>query len=229
MRSLIRFVVVAISFIVAIGLAHPAGAQSYVPSDETKVHSMVNQTRASKGLKPLARNDKLVTMARQQADRMEAKGNIFHNPNLSGDINATGLNWRRVGENVGMGPNVDLIEKAFLASPGHYENIVRAEYNTMGIGAVKGDDGKMYVVQVFANVAASAPAVAPAAPKPATVAPAVAPASTPTAPAAAAPARVADATKTPAPKPAAPRPTNDLNALTGGYVTPASFTPSDQG
>lgn len=232
MRSLIRSVVVVVSFVIAAGLAQPAGAQSYVPTDETKVHNMVNAKRAEKGLGKLARNSQLVLMARGQADRMEARGNIYHNPDLSGEITRRGLNWRRVGENVGMGPNVELIQQAFYDSPDHYENIVRRDYNTMGIGVVAGDDGKRYVVQVFANlVGGTAPAtvVAKPAPAPATVRPAPA-AQAPAAPAAIRPASATPAAKAPAPAPAPkPRPSADPNALTGGYVTPVELDGFDQG
>jgi hypothetical protein len=220
MRFSARIVATLLGAVVAVGLAHPAQAQSYVPADETKVHNLTNATRASKGLQPLARNDQLVEMARGQADRMEAKGTIFHNPDLGGEITRRGLDWRRVGENVGMGPDVDLIYEALLDSPKHYENIVRPDYNTLGLGVVAGDDGKRYLVQVFANLVTSAPA--PAAVKPVTV----------SAPAKPAPAPVvAAAPRTQAPvatAPKLPEPSADPNALTGGYVAPLEVEGSDQ-
>jgi hypothetical protein len=206
----------------------PVNAQAYVASDETEVREMVNATRVSKGLGKLTKNEGLVEMAREQADRMEAKRDIFHTPNLAADVTSAALDWLRIGENVGVGPNIHSIEEAFLASPGHYANIVRPEYNAIGIGVVDGGDGRRYVVQVFANlknVAAQAPAAvsklvpavpkAVAAPEPTVVAPA---------PAAPTPAPVA-ATAAPTPGPE----TADPNALTGGFVNPIELAPSDLG
>src|SRR5688572_25538405 len=210
---------------VVLAAALPASARSYVPSDEARVLSMVNQTRKEKGLKALMRHDQLVAMARGQSDRMEDRGNIYHNPQLGAEATRRGLDWERVGENVGMGPNVDLIEQAFLDSPHHYENIVHPSYNHVGIGVVKGDDGKMYVTQVFADLK-GAPAPAPAvAPKPA---PAVAePAPAPAAPAPAAPTVAAAAAPKPQAAPVqaapAPKPSVDPNAVVGGYVEDAEL------
>jgi uncharacterized protein YkwD len=226
MRFTARIAALLIGAIVAVGLAHPAQAQSYVPGDEAKVHDLTNATRTSKGLPKLARNDQLVAMARGQADRMEAKGTIFHNPDLGGEITRRGLDWRRVGENVGMGPNVDLIYAALLDSPKHYENIVRPDYNTLGVGVVDGDDGKRYLVQVFANLATSAPA--PAAVKPAAAAANPAPAPPAAAPASSAPQPQAPVA-TAATAPELPEPSVDPNALTGGYVEPLEVEGSDQG
>jgi cysteine-rich secretory family protein len=195
-------------------------AQSYVPGDETKVQTLLNATRGAKGLATLARNDQLVAMARGQATRMADRGSIFHNPNLGGEITERGLDWQKVGENVGMGPNVDLIEQAFLDSPHHYENIVDPQYDSVGIGVVNGDDGKRYVVQVFADL--KAPAAA--APKPA--APASAPASAPVTTqqtgVSVAPEHETPAPATPkaSPPPAPAPPSADPNAVIGHAVTP---------
>ncbi len=217
---------------VALAAALPASARSYVPSDEARVLSMVNQTRKDKGLKALMRHDQLVAMARGQSDRMEDRGNIYHNPQLGAEATRRGLDWERVGENVGMGPNVDLIEQAFLDSPHHYENIVHPSYNHVGIGVVKGDDGKMYVTQVFADLK-GAPAPAPVAAKPA---PAAQPASQPQ-PAAAAPASTPAVAAAQAPRPApvaappapaAPKPSVDPNAVIGGFVEETELPDREQ-
>jgi uncharacterized protein YkwD len=218
----------------SIGAAVPATAKSYVPGDESRVRSLVNGTRGGKGLRTLALHDALTSMARAQSDRMADRGDIYHNPSLSSDINSRGVDWQRVGENVGMGPNVDVIEQAFLDSPAHYDNIVHPSYDSIGVGVTKGDDGKVYVTQVFADFtvdpgtapppASAAPAAAPAAPAPASAAPVAGAAATPPA----APPTPAE----PTPAPASPTP----NALTGGYVndeplpdTPAPAEAADQG
>lgn len=156
---------------VALG-ARPASAGGYVPSDETRVQSLVNATRTSKGLGALKRNDEMVGMARRQAGKMAAKGNIFHNQALGAEMTSSGLEWQKAGENVGMGPDVEMVEDAFLASPHHYDNIVDPKYDTIGIGVVDGADGRRYVVQVFADLRAPAvPAPTASVPQPVAAAP----------------------------------------------------------
>jgi hypothetical protein len=145
----------------------PARAGGYVPSDETRVQHLLNATRTGRGLAALQRNDKLVGMARRQADRMAAKGSIYHNPDLGAEMTSSGLDWQKAGENVGVGPDADIVEQAFLDSPHHYENIVDRKYDSVGIGVVDGADGRRYVVQVFADLR-SADAPAPPAPRPTT-------------------------------------------------------------
>ena len=122
-----------------------------------------------------------------------------------------------MGENVGMGPNVDLIEDAFLKSPKHYENIIFPAYNSAGIGVVRVSPERVYVTQVFANIKGATAQAKPAAPAPApkVAAPQPAPAAAPSAPA---PAPVA-----PTPAPATPEPTVAPpsvlpNAVVGGLI-----------
>lgn len=206
--------------------AGPARTAAYVPADETKVEHMVNATRSSKGLGRLRRVDALVGMARRQADKMAAKGSIFHNPNLGGEMTTLGVDWGRAGENVGMGPDVTLVEEAFINSPHHYENIVAPSYDAVGIGVVDGADERRYVVQVFADLRSSETAATAAAPKPepATTAEPQAQRSFPIPQATAATPQ----SPSPSPSPASPsapaassRPPSVVpNAVTGGVVKP---------
>ena len=131
---------------------------------------------------------------------MAERGDIYHNPNLSADITALGVDWRMVGENVGMGPDADSVYRALLASPHHYENITRANYTSIGVGEVNGPGPRVYLVQVFAQIV-------PQTPKPSPTTAPFRPASS------AAPAVRRQAT--PAVR---PEPTADPNALFGGRV-----------
>src|SRR5204862_1717148 len=53
------------------------------------------------------------------------------------------------GENVGVGPNVDSLEDAFMNSPEHRANILDSDYTEIGIGTAVGKDGRLYVTQDF--------------------------------------------------------------------------------
>lgn len=54
-----------------------------------------------------------------------------------------------IGENVGRGPTVEDIFAAFMDSSSHRANIVRRVYDQVGIAAVLGEDGNVYVTVVF--------------------------------------------------------------------------------
>jgi hypothetical protein len=179
-----------------------ARAQTFLPADEARVVAMVNQTRAEHDLPPLRRVDGLVEVARAQSDRMVDQQRLFHNPNLGADLTEIGLDWHWSGENVGVGPDVDAIERAFLTSSHHLENIVRVNYDSIGVGVAADPDGYVYVTQVFADLSGARPRL-PTAPPPA-------PTRTPS------PRTPAPATQKPTPAPT-PRPPDPV-VVEGGLV-----------
>lgn len=147
--------------------------------------ALVNSARAAVGVPALASDSRLDAIAGAQAQRMADRDAIYHNPNLQSDADAAGVDWQWIGENVGVGPDVQSIHDGFMASPGHHENIVYGNYNVIGVGTATGKDGSMFVAQVFAGLApktssssSSSSSPASASSKPATTT-AAAPASTP--------------------------------------------------
>lgn len=56
--------------------------------------------------------------------------------------------WAKLGENVGTGPDVGSIMNAFIASPGHYANIIDPEFTHIGVGVVW-DGNRMYTTHRF--------------------------------------------------------------------------------
>jgi hypothetical protein len=152
-------------FALVVGLAVLAGArgadaQVFLRADELLSRTLVNASRALNGAAPLAESPQLDVMARAQAARMAARGQIYHNPNLASDITASGLPWVRVGENVGVGPDIPAIHAAFLASPHHRANLLFPQYTLIGMGVAPGtgnNSGMLFVAHVFAQV--SVPAV----------------------------------------------------------------------
>jgi len=146
----------------------PEAAFADTGSDEATFVAKLNGLRSSKGLRPLAVNGGLTNMARGWSSQMASSGGISHNPSLAAQ--APG-NWVRLGENVGMGPNVDSLNDAFVASPTHYANIVNGYYDSVGVGVVQ-SGGTMFVTfdfmstggapQVLSATAAPRSAAAPA-------------------------------------------------------------------
>src|SRR5207245_1238981 len=103
----------------------------------------------------------LVSVARSWSGKMAAAGTISHNPSLSSQLPS---GWKKAGENVGKGGNVDALQQAFQNSPPHYQNLVDPAFNYVGIGVVYGAGGMIYVtVDFMQRGSASAPAPAPSA------------------------------------------------------------------
>jgi len=148
----------------------PEPALADTGSDEAGFVARLNGLRASRGLRPLGVNGSLANMARGWSSQMASRGGISHNPNMASQ--APG-NWARLGENVGMGPNVDSLHNALVNSPSHYANMVNGYYDSVGVGVVQ-SGGTMFVTFNF-MAAAGAPQVfssAAAAPRPSAAAPA---------------------------------------------------------
>ncbi len=131
--------------ILALGLLTlPAGAQADTVSDEAAFVAKINSLRASKGLSPLRPNANLAAKARAWSAGMAAAGKIWHST-LSDGVTE---DWRKLGENVGMGGSVDGLHTAFVNSPHHYENLVDPAFGDVGIGIVV-NGSTIFVTEVF--------------------------------------------------------------------------------
>ena len=148
-------VVAAIMATAFVGFA--PSAQASTASAEQQFVSLINQLRQAKGLRLLGVDPRLTTVARNWSAHMASTSNLYHNPNLASQAPS---DWIRLGENVGYGPDVATIHKAFVNSPKHYANLVDGAFNGVGIGVVmKGST--MWVTEVFENSpSAPAPTVA---------------------------------------------------------------------
>jgi hypothetical protein len=174
--------------------------------------SSINNLRASKGLGTLSVDAGLSSIAQKWAEHMAAAGGISHNPSYSAQ--AVG-DWRKLGENVGVGGDVSGLMTAFINSAAHYRNLVDSSYNRVGVGVAVGSDGRIYTTHDFANYPSGGSSNTPTTSKkssnaPATTAkpaPAPAPSSKQTSnrksTSSSAPAAPAPTTTAPAPAPAA--------------------------
>ena len=118
----------------------------------------MNEVRAGQGLPALVRDAGLDAVARDWSGHMAATfartgvvirpgvkehtvppncdlDALCHRPNLAEAVGAVEPDWRSAGENVGTGGEVVPLHNAFVASPGHYANIV-GTYNRVGVGVV---------------------------------------------------------------------------------------------
>jgi hypothetical protein len=142
---------------VAVSSLFPAAAQADTASDEAAFVAKINELRGSKGLGPLQVNANLTAKARAWSTEMAAAGRIWHST-LSDGITE---DWRKLGENVGMGGSVDGLHKAFVNSPHHYENLVDPAFEFVGIGIVT-NGNTIFVTEVFMQLMSpKAPVVTP--------------------------------------------------------------------
>lgn len=130
--------------------------------DEAEFVADINQVRAGAGAGALHVDSRLADEARRWAATMASSG-LRHNPDMTADAPP---GWTLLGENVGTGGSVSAIEDAFVNSPHHYENMVDARFDALGVGVVV-DGNVLWVAEEFmAGGGVPAPA-APAAPPPA--------------------------------------------------------------
>ncbi len=146
--------------------ATPADQLGLASSESNQFVAAINQLRESKGLGDLTVDGNLGSIATNWAITMAGQDDIFHRSNLADGVT---IDWTRLGENVGVGPTVNDLMNAFIASPHHYENLVDPRFNRIGVGTVRTPDGLLYTAHEFAAVAggstvkpASNPAPAPA-------------------------------------------------------------------
>jgi hypothetical protein len=145
--------------------ATPADQLALASSESNQFVAAINQLRESKGLGDLIVDGNLGSIATNWAITMAGQDDIFHRSNLADGVT---IDWTRLGENVGVGPTVNDLMNAFIASPHHYENLVDPRFNRIGVGTVRTPDGLLYTAHEFAAVAggssvqpASNPAPAP--------------------------------------------------------------------
>ena len=133
----------AVGVVLALGLA--AGACTS-PEEDYGV-SLVNQARIQAHVGQLNRNVSLVLIAQAWSQHLAQAGGLSHRNPLSDGAPA---GWRKLGENVGFGGSVDIVEGAFLNSPPHRANILDSSFNNVGVGITVDGNGRRWVVQEFA-------------------------------------------------------------------------------
>lgn len=157
--KLVRIVIAAAVALFILSIAPRGHADTSMNSQSL---ALVNQTRAANGLRALSENAALDRIAAQHAAEMVAKNEIFHYYDIGNRADAAGVHWTYIGENVGVGPDVKSVHNAFMASPGHRQNVLYGAYNLIGVGTAVAKDGSVFVAHEFATVSSSAPAPAAA-------------------------------------------------------------------
>ncbi len=124
-----------------------------------EVIALANEDRAALGLEPLNADEKLMQAAMDKARDMFEKGYWDHfGPNGESPwqfIKGEGYEYTMAGENLAKGyTDANKMNQAWMESPGHRANIVKAEFNEIGVavvdGTLEGQDVTL-VVQMFAK------------------------------------------------------------------------------
>lgn len=116
------------------------------PSQQ-KLLDLVNKTRTSgcncggkffPAVNSVSWNDALTAAAKKHSEYMNSSGNFSHTgeggSNAGDRITAEGYNWTAYGENIAEGyPTEEEVVQAWLASPGHCENIMNKDFTEMGV------------------------------------------------------------------------------------------------
>jgi uncharacterized protein YkwD len=106
----------------------------------------INRSRDRAGKGRLKLDPELSKAARSHTFGMARKDLLYHTP---GDrLTSKVTNWSTLGENVGVGNYVLELHKAFMASPGHRDNILYSGFTHVGVGVVVRRD-RMWVTVIF--------------------------------------------------------------------------------
>ncbi len=205
-----------------VGLLHPRAAfaweaDSYSSASERQLIALTNRSRAAAGRRSLRVDSTLTSVARWRSHDMIERDYFSHDIPGYGSVfkklDSRGYCYTLAGENIGWNTYPDdeataEIHAMFMDSSGHRHNILERRWETIGVGAYKGSDGKKMWTVLFADKCGS---TAKATPKPA-------PRATPKPKPRATPKPTPRPTPKPTPKPA-PTPTPTPSP------TPASPTP----
>jgi uncharacterized protein YkwD len=87
-------------------------------------------------------------LAERHSAEMAKRGYLFHTSNVSTYLR--GVSWHAWGENVGYmrGGDVHILQKAFMHSPVHRENILNGAFRHVAVGTVY-NNGRLWVTVFF--------------------------------------------------------------------------------
>ena len=119
-------------------------------AQRSQVVSQINGERSSRGIPKLQQATDLNNKAGSWAAKMRDECKLSHS-NLSSGVT---LNWRALGENVAYASSLTDTHTSLMNSDRHRANILKSNYNRVGVGVATGKCGGynvVYVAQVFAH------------------------------------------------------------------------------
>ena len=118
-----------------------AVAQGFDSAAEQEMVQLVNSERAKKGLGPLKVDERLTRIAREHSKKLAAGRSLSHQfpgePDGRHRVTSTGLRFSISGENVAYDADAESAHQSLMSSPPHRANILRPEFNAIGIGLIR--------------------------------------------------------------------------------------------
>ncbi len=119
------------------------------------MYRAINRDRANAGLMPLAHSPKLGNLAGTWSWIMSQDGWLRHQ-NLSAILyNPDYAAFNTLGENIIVAPGhytADQLEASWMASAPHRANILSRNFNVVGVGMVRGTDGRIWATVDFGGL-----------------------------------------------------------------------------
>lgn len=116
-----------------------------------------NEAETNGRAQPLRWNDRLAAVARAHSLDMLNQGYFAHTDgqgrSVAQRVEAAGMAWQTVGENIAIYDSVAGAEAAFMYEPrfakNHRANILNTSFAEVGVGIVEAPNGTVYVTQDF--------------------------------------------------------------------------------
>jgi uncharacterized protein YkwD len=125
------------------------------PDLEARMLDLINQERATAGLRPLAPDPELREVARRHSTDMFARGYFAHDTPEGRDpfdrIREANIPFVTAGENLALAPTLMVAHTGLMNSPGHRRNILDPHFGRVGIGIMDGGLRGLMVTQNFRN------------------------------------------------------------------------------
>ena len=140
----------ALAAVVALLAIIVASCDETTNSQRSQVISLINKERSSRKLPRLVQAGDLNSKAGGWAAKMRNECRLSHSK-LSDGVT---LSWRALGENVAYASSIPKTHTSLMNSSRHRANILKSNYNRVGVGVATGKCGGynvVYVPQVFAD------------------------------------------------------------------------------
>lgn len=158
---MIRAPVLAVVFpLLVAGLSRPQEKpppKLVISKEAQMLIDLTNQTRVKNKLNPLKPNALLFQCAQGHSEnmaRLMKAGHVIDGKTTPADrVDATGYFYKTCGENVAQSPpnfaQIPTVFNGWMNSPIHKAEILRPEYEEIGIGIARDAKGYYYFTQVF--------------------------------------------------------------------------------
>ena len=125
----------------------PATAQAGTPNYAWQLFKATNHSRLGHGVHRLSLDREASVFAIRHSTARARRNSLFHSSDPGVYLSGVGR-WSRWGENIGWTTgDIGSLQRAFMHSPVHRENILDGRFRHVAVGAVK--DGKKIWVTLF--------------------------------------------------------------------------------